>query len=547
MKHLLFALLLIGPSTLTAQHRHSQKLTRAELIPGLGSINHPVSTKDREAQKFFNQGLAALYGFNHEEAVRSFKRAAAIDSQLAIAYWGIALVMGSNYNIAAERPQLLEAYLNLQKARALSSQASPSERSYIEALSKRYSEDLEADQQKLATDYKDAMKELTQRYPEDLDAATLYAESLMNLRPWRLWANDGRAAEGTDEIVSVLESVLRRNPNHPGANHYYIHAVEASKNPERALASATRLANLAPTSGHLVHMPSHIYVRTGDYEKAVQSNANALLVDREYIAKTGAKGVYTMYYLNHNVHFLSSLHAMQGRFRKAIATAVKLESDSKLHVSGMPMLEMFMPNRLVVLTRFGRWDLILRTAKPETSLKTTTGFWHFARGMAFCGVKKAANAEFELAALQAVMRDMPSDATFSNNSARDVLMVAEKTLMGKIALANGDKKSAFETLAKAVADEDHLVYNEPADWDLPVRELLGAALLLNGDYLAAENVFRAENAKHPRNGRALFGLAASLRAQGKNSEAQKVQKEFKRTWASADTRLTVVGLVGIRS
>ena len=390
------------------------------------------------------------------------------------------------------------------------------------------------------------MKELTQRYPDDLDAATLYAESLMNLRPWRLWANDGTAAEGTEEIVSVLESVLRRNPNHLGANHYYIHAVEASKNPERALASAKRVANLAPTSGHLVHMPSHIYVRTGDYEKAVQSNANALQVDREYIAKTGAKGVYTMYYLNHNVHFLSSLHAMQGRFRKAIAAAVRVEHDAKPHVSDMPMLEMFMPNRLVILTRFGRWDLILKTAKPEANLRTTTGFWHFARGMAFCGKRKAATAELELAALQAVMRDMPPDATFSNNSARDVLMVAAKMLMGKIALTRGDKKSALEALAKAVADEDNLVYNEPADWDLPVRELLGAALLLNGDYLQAEYVFRAENAKHPRNGRALFGLAASLRAQGKDSEAQKVQKDFERAWATADTKLTVAGLVGIR-
>ena len=546
MKHLLFALLLIGPSTLTAQHRHSKQLTRAELMPGLGSINHPVSTKDVDAQKFFNQGFAALYGFNHDEAVRSFKRAAAIDSQLAIAYWGIALVLGSNYNIAAERPQLLEAYTNLQRAQALSSHASPPERAYIEALSKRYSGDPQVDQQKLAADYKDAMKELTQRYPDDLDAATLYAESLMNLRPWRLWANDGSAAEGTDEILTVLESVLRRNPNHPGANHYYIHAVEASKNPERALASATRLANLAPTSGHLVHMPSHIYVRLGDYEKAVQSNSNALLVDRQYIAKTGTKGVYPMYYLNHNVHFLCSLHAMQGRFRKAITTAAKLESEAKPHVSGMPMLEMFMPNRLVVLTRFGRWDLILRTAKPETNLRTTTGFWHFARGMAFCGVKKAANAEVELAALQAVMRDMPADATFANNSARDVLTVAEKMLMGKIALANRDNKSAFGILAKAAADEDNLVYNEPADWDLPVRELLGATLLLIGDYPEAENVFRAENAKHPRNGRALFGLAASLRAQGKDSEAHKVQKEFERTWATADTRLTVAGLAGIQ-
>jgi tetratricopeptide (TPR) repeat protein len=514
-------------------------------MPGLGDINHPVTTKDPEAQKFFNQGLNYLYGFNHDEAIRSFKRAAAIDPQLAMAYWGMSLALGSNYNLQAEGPQLLEAFANLQKAKSLASSASEPEQAYIAALAKRYSADIQTDQQKLAVDYKNAMGELARHYPDDLDAATLYAESMMNLRPWKLWTADGKPAEGTEEIVAVLEGVLRRNPNHSGANHYYIHAVEASNNPERALPSAARLGKIAPKAGHLVHMPSHVYIRTGDYVEAAQVNADAIVADREYMTKTGARGVYTMMYYNHNVHFLASASSMKGRYSDAIKAARDLESEVKPLVAGMAMLEMFVPYPLVTQVRFGKWDEILKSPKPEANLKITTAFWHFARGMAYAGTKDAVNAETELKSLQAVSKEIRPDGPFGNNVVGDILRVADRTLQAKLAFVKGDKKLANELFVKAVEADDAIHYNEPPDWDLPVREIFGGVLLLNGDNAEAEKVFRAEITRHLRNGRALFGLAESLRRQGKESSAIMVQREFEQAWSDADTKLTVNSLIGI--
>ena len=542
---MLIALTLLVPAAALGQHSHSTKANEPySLTSGLGDVNHPVSTANPEAQKFFNQGLAYMYGFNHEEAVRSFKRAASLDPQLAMANWGIALALGSNYNLQADAPQLKEAYTNLQKALALSQKSSERERAYIEALGKRYSNDSQADRQKLALDYKNAMGEVVKRYPDDLDAATLFAESMMNLRPWKLWSLDGKPAEGTEEIVAVLEGVLRRNPNHIGANHYYIHAVEASGNPERALPSAARLGKLAPKAGHLVHMPSHIYIRTGDYHEAAQVNADAIVADREYIATVGAQNLYSMMYYNHNMHFLAAAHAMKGRFADSIKAARELEANVKPHLKAMPMLEMFMPYTSVTLVRFSKWDEILKTRQPDPEMKITTAFWHFARGMALAGMNKPADADSEFKAFQSVIKTIPADSGFGNNSAQDVLRVAEQMLAGKIAMARGEKQAALALLRKAVEAEDSVSYNEPPDWDLPTRELLGGALLVSGDYAEAEEVFRAEIAKHPRNGRALFGLVESLKRQGKDSSAQMVQREFEKAWETADTKLTVEHLSG---
>jgi tetratricopeptide (TPR) repeat protein len=366
MRHLLFVILLLSPIVAFGQHSHApaQPPAPATLEAGLGDINHPVTTNNAEAQKFFNQGLAYLYGFNHEEAVKSFKQAAQLDPNLAMAYWGIALAMGSNYNVPADGPALIEAFSNLQKAIALAPKASDNERAYINALSKRYSSDISADQHKLAVDYKNAMGELSKTYPDDLDAATLYAESMMNLRPWKLWTSDGKPAEDTLEIVAVLESVLRRNPNHTGANHYYIHAVEASNTAERGLPSADRLGKIAPKAGHLVHMPSHIYNRTGDYAEAAKSNVDAIVVDKEYITKSGNKGLYPNMYTNHNIHFLAAANAMKGRYADSIKAARELEANVKPALKAMPMLEMFYPYPLVSLTRFGKWDEVLKEPNP---------------------------------------------------------------------------------------------------------------------------------------------------------------------------------------
>ncbi|HEU4508193.1 MAG TPA: alpha/beta fold hydrolase, partial [Pyrinomonadaceae bacterium] len=536
------------PTVVFGQHGHAPAkapVPTAVLETGLGDINHPVSTTNPEAQKFFNQGLAYLYGFNHEEAIKSFKHAAALDPQLAMAYWGISLALGSNYNVQADGPSLLEAYSNLQKAISLAPKASEHERAYIDALSKRYSSDLQADKQKLAVDYKNAMGALAKAYPDDLDAATLYAESMMNLRPWKLWNHEGQPAEGTLEIVTVLEGVLRRNPNHTGANHYYIHAVEASTTAERALPSANRLGKIAPKAGHLVHMPSHIYIRTGDYTEAAQVNADAIVADREYIQKTGAQGLYTMMYYNHNIHFLAAANAAKGRYADSIKAARELETNVSPHLKAMPMLEMFRPYPIVSQVRFGRWDDILKEPKPDASLKITTAFWHFARGSAYAASKQTAQAEAELAALRSISASIPKDAPFGNTGAIGVVKVAEHTLEGKVAYARGDKQAAFTALNKAVAAEDATGYNEPADWDMPVREVLGGLLLASGDHATAEKVFRVEIEKRPRNGRALFGLAESLRGQGKDIASRMVQAEFEKAWANADTKLTVNSLAGI--
>jgi tetratricopeptide (TPR) repeat protein len=549
MKYVLLALLLLFPVAVSAQHSHApvKEPAPVALTSGLGDVNHPVSTTNAEAQKFFNQGLAYIYAFNHEEAVRSFKRATELDPQLAMGYWGMALALGSNYNVPADGPALVTAYTNLQKAIELAPKASEQDRAYINALSKRYSSDLRVDQQKLAVDYKNAMSELSKRYPDDLDAATLYAESMMNLHPWKLWTLDGKPGENTLEIVSVLEGVLRRNPNHTGANHYYIHAVEASTSADRGLPSAERLGKIAPKAGHLVHMPSHIYIRTGDYSKATQANVDAIAVDREYMTRTGAQGLYTLMYYNHNIHFLASASAHKGRYADSIKAARELEASVAPNLKAMPMLEAFRPYPIVSLVRFGRWDDILKEPQPDEALKMTTAFWHFARGSAYVASSQLDNAGSQLNALQALAKTVPADMPWGNNMAADVLKIADLTLAGKIAFARGDKLAAFDLLNKAAAAEDATYYNEPADWDLPVREVLGALLLGSGDAAGAEKVFREELRHHHGNGRALFGLAESLKKQGKGTEAQKVTREFQTAWKDGDVRLTINDLGGVRS
>ena len=513
------------------------------LDEGLGNINHPVSTRNTDAQKFFNQGLAYMYAFNHAEAIKSFKRAAELDANLAMAYWGAALGLGSNYNVTADANQLKEAYATLQKAIQLAPKASEIERDYINALAKRYSADgMQSDRAKLGQDYRAAMQELVKKYPDDLDAAVLYAESMMNLRPWQLWSLDGKPAEGTLEIIAVLEGVMRRNPNHTGANHYYIHAVEASPTPERGLASAARLGWLAPNAGHLVHMPSHIYIRTGDYVEAAKSNADAIVADRNYIEKNGAQNLYAMMYYNHNVHFLSAASAMNGNYSESLKQAQILESNVRPHLKMMPMLEMFSPYPLVTLVRFRKWDEIMKYAQPDAEMRITGGFLNFARGMALANGAKTDDAKKELAALREKIKAIPAETGFGNSNAQGVLRIAEDLLAGEIALASGDNKAAIESLRKAAAAEDIVNYNEPPDWDIPTREWLGRALLTDGQFAEAEKVYRAEIAKHPRNARALFGLAESLRKQGKTDSAAMVQREFEKSWEKSDTKLAVEDL-----
>jgi tetratricopeptide (TPR) repeat protein len=526
-------------------HSHHQAKP-ATLMSGLGNLHHPVSTSNPEAQQFFDQGLRLIYAFNHDEAARSFQRAADLDPKLAMAHWGIAEAAGPNYNDPAGAERFKLAHEEIQKAVDLSANSSPGEQAYIQAMARRFPADPSADLRIAAEEYHDAMREVMQKSPDDLDAATLFAEAGMNLHPWGLWHQDGTPEAGTEEIVSTLESVIRRDPNHLGALHYYIHTVEASPHPERALAAADKLASLAPAAGHIVHMPAHVYIRTGDYDAAVKTNEQAAAVDRAYLAASGAQGIYSMMYYSHNLHFIAMCAAMDGDYAEAKKGADLLAAHVGPHVKEMPPLEGFMTIPMAVDIRFHKWDAILKMPRPDPAMKTTTLFWHFARGLALAGTGKITQAETEHAFLDEAVKNTPDDAIFQmpiNNKTKDILTIARDVLAAKIALAKKDNPGAVAQLQEAVAIQDMLKYGEPPDWFFPVRESLGAALLMNGDAAGAERVFRADLDRNPRNPRSLFGLQQSLKTQGKDYDAGFVEGQFRNSWKGGATPLKLTDLV----
>jgi tetratricopeptide (TPR) repeat protein len=512
------------------------------LMPGLGQHHHTISTKNPEAQRFFDQGLTLVFAFNHEEAARAFRQASELDPQSAMAFWGIALAFGPCINLDVDPPHEKAAYDAVQKALLLAPGATQREQDYIHALAIRYSSDAKADLRKLDAEYANAMRELSNRYPDDLDLATLYAESLMDLHPWKLWSLDGHPAEGTAEILVVLESVLRRDPNHIGANHYYIHATEASPHPEWALASARRLETLAPAAGHLVHMPAHTYMRVGDYVAAAHSNAAGADADRVYLRESGTIGsMYDMLYYYHNLHFLAASYSMAGNLTHAEEAAGELAAHVAPMLREMPIAEMYAPYPIFVLVRFHRWDEVLKVPPPNPSLAMTTVFWHFARGAAFAAKSQLEMAESERKTLEAAYRDTPAYLEFSmfSNKARTFLELAANILDARIATAKGDHGQAISYWEKAVEIEDGLYYGEPPEWFYPVRESLGAALLLNGEANRAEAVFRTDLQHYPRNPRSLFGLLKALEVQQKSSDVEEVRREFDAAWKNADVPLEV--------
>ena len=505
----------------------------AMLMSGLGNLHHPVSTTNAEAQQFFDQGLRLIYGFNHDEAARSFHRAAELDANLAMAYWGIAEAVGPNYNDSASDERFRQAHQAIQKAMDLAVHASPSEQAYIQAMALRFPGDTGADRRTAAEAYHHAMREVARKYPDDLDAATLFAESGMNLHPWGLWHADGTPETGTREIQETLESVIRRDPNHMGAIHYYIHTVEASPNPEYALSGANKLASLAPAAGHIVHMPSHIYIRTGDYDAAIKTNQEAAAADQTYIKASGSQGIYSMMYYSHNLHFIAACASMNGSYREAKKNADMLAMHVGPHVSEMPAIEGFMIMPMAVNLRFHRWDEVLKTPQPDPSMKIATVFWHFSRGMALAGTGRADEADAELKSVAEAVAGTPTDVVFAmpaNNRAKDIMKIAGDVLGAKIATARKDTAGAIAKLTEAVAVQDSLKYGEPPDWYFPVRESLGATLLMSGDAAGAETVFRADLYRNPRNPRSLLGLVEALKAQGKNYDAGFVQREFEASW-----------------
>lgn len=515
------------------------------LMPGLGNLHHPVSTSNAEAQQFFDQGLRLVYAFNHEEAARSFRRAAELDPKLAMAWWGVALAVGPNYNMPVDPEHEKIAESAIEKAKALDADAPQVEKDYIDAMARRFTGDANPDYHRLDLDYSLAMGELSRRYPEDLDAATLDADSLMNLRPWKLWNPDGTPAEGTNEIVATLEGVLRRDPHHMGAMHLYIHAVEASPHPERALPYAEEIASLAPAAGHLVHMPAHIYERTGNFDGARTQNAAAAKADEDYAAATGSQGLYMMMYYSHNLHFGAVSASMQGHCAEAKRFADRLADNLRPALKEMPMVEPFVAMPFAIAVRCGRWDDALAASEPAAQTPTLKAFWLYSRGMALAAHGKTAEAAALEQQLAAIEKSAPRDDLYMppvENHTWQIYRIADDVLAARIATARGDKPRAIERLRDAVTEQDKLLYDEPQDWYYPVRESLGGVLLQAGDAKGAEQVFRDDLDKNPRNPRSLFGLAEALTRQHRDYEALWVKQQLQSAWQGADVELKVEDL-----
>jgi tetratricopeptide (TPR) repeat protein len=515
------------------------------LMTGLSNLHHPVSTTSAEAQQFFDQGLRLVYAFNHDEGERAFRRAAELDPKMAMAWWGVALAAGPNYNLPVDLDHEKTAVEAIDRAKALSASSPQIEKDYIDALSRRFTHEANPDYHRLNADYAKAMQDLSAKYPDDLDAATLYADSMMNLRPWKLWNADGTPAPDTEDIVATLESVLRRDPNHIGAMHLYIHAVEASPHPERALPYADRIPQLAPAAGHLVHMPAHIYERTGNYDGARAQNVSAAKADEDYAAATGMMGIYTMMYYSHNLHFGAIAASMQGRCAEAQSQADRLAENVRPGVKEMPMLEAFMTIPLVVSVRCQRWDSILAMNEPTAQTQALKALWLYSRGSALAARGKIGQAEALQKQLAAIESATPAEDIFMppvENHSRQIFHIANDVLSARIAAAKGDKQGAIRWLNDAVAAQDKLLYDEPTDWYYPVRESLGGMLLQSGDARGAEEVFRKDLELNPRNPRSLFGLHEALMQQKRSYDAEWVKQQFERAWQGSDIQLKVEDL-----
>ncbi|MBT8367340.1 MAG: hypothetical protein KJP23_21825 [Deltaproteobacteria bacterium] len=519
----------------------------APRLQNLGDHEFPVTTNSARAQLFINQGMMLTYGFNHAEATRSFREAARLDPNCAMAYWGMALVLGPNINMAMAPEAEPQAYELIQQAIARKKFASEKEKAYIDALTVRYSGEIKPDRNALDRAYVKAMRDLHNRYPADLDAATLYAEAVMDLRPWNYWTRDMQPYPETDEVLRVLESVLARNPNHPGAIHLYIHSVELAR-PELAEAGAERLWKLAPGAGHLVHMPSHIFRRIGRYRDASQSNEDAIAADEDYITQCRAQGVYPLAYYPHNIHFLWDSATMEGRRQVAVEAARKSAASIPAGAwREVPILHQFLVAPLFAYTRFGEWQAILSEPRPPQDSLFWTGVWHYARGLAFTATGQPNDANRELDHLRNIAAQQSLEdyrVTFSRNGAQSILEIATEVLAGELAAMRGYYDLAVARLHRAALLEDNLIYNEPPDWHVPVRQSLGAVLLAAGRPAEAESVYWQDLSRNRENGWSLFGLMQSLRAQGKTEQVAVIEERFRKAWNRADTTLTASRFMG---
>jgi tetratricopeptide (TPR) repeat protein len=513
----------------------------APLLEGLGDHHFPVTTRIPESQVFFDQGLRLTYAFNHSEALRAFKEAARLDPDNAMAYWGWALVLGPNLNLPMVPAVVPQTYDAIQQAVALKDRVSARERAYIEALSKRYSNDPAADRAPLDLAYAQAMKDLATRYPDEIDAATLYAAALMNLSPWDYWNLDGSPKGNTEAILNTLQSVVDRNPRHPGALHYYIHAVEA-RHPERGEKPADQLAGLTPGAGHLVHMPSHIYMRVGRYADSYAANRLAAVADENYITQCRSQNIYPLNYYPHNIHFMAWSAMFQGRPEEALQAARKIVDKVPHELSAdknvWALYETFLSQPMFVMVRFGMWKDMLAEPKPGIESQFMTGIWHYGRALAYLHTGQSGAVPQELRELTAARKAMGDvDYYIGFAAAETLLTIAEEIVIGEADYANGRTLEGLAHLERAVRLEDSLRYNEPPDWYFPVRHLLGAMLLDAGRPNEAEVVYAADLKKNPDNGYALFGLMRALERQGKLQDASAAKERFDRTWEDATHKL----------
>ena len=515
----------------------------APLFAGMGSHEHPVTTANPEAQLYFNQGLVIDFAFNHAESARSFRAAQTLDPGCAMCFWGEALALGPNINVTSNGKAIMSdderttAFAAIQKAVALKGNVSEAERDYIEALATRYNGDPSTPREPLDEAYVNSMRKLYQKYPDDDDAASLFAESMMNTMPWDYWLDPDNPKPLTVEVIDALETVLERSPEHPLAIHLYIHAVEASSRPGRAEGSADKLTGLVPGAGHLVHMPSHIYWRVGRYADASAANVRAAGVDEEYIAACNAQGFYPAAYYPHNIHFLWAASSMEGRSAVAIEAARKVAANVRLEmIDEFPGVEFFNTIPLLALTQFGHWDEVLAEPQPPENLEYSNAIWHYVRATAYArkGDLEAARAEHEKFSS---LRDA-TDVTFLDSiyyPATMLLTIADALILGELSMAEEDYEEAIGHFQTAVETQDQLPYTEPPFWYYPTRHTLGRALLTSGDAAGAEQVYRADLQQYPRNGWSLFGLIQALDAQGK--DATEFQIRFDNIWAQADVSL----------
>lgn len=532
----LFALLLALPACAT------EKLP-GPLFDNLGDLHLPVTTKSKQAQRYFDQGVSLVFGFNHKEAIRSFRSAAFLDPQCAMAHWGVAYAYGPHVNKPMDASDTTNAWAALQLALANQSRASAKEQAYIAALATRYQAEYNEDRRALDKAFAAAMRELTRQYPDDLNAQVMFAEALMNTMPWDYWTHDRTPKPETEEILTALRFVMTRDPDHPGANHFYIHTVEAGPNPELGLPSADRLRFYALDAGHLVHMPAHIYMRVGQYHDAVLANERAVKSDQRYIQHCRAMGFYPGVYYPHNIHFLWWAQLFEGRSKDALRTANQAARYANENYCGPS--KAFEAPRLrhlpwLTLLRFGRWDEMLAIAKPANTndFLVDRALWHFARGLAFAAKQDVAAAEREEMELNAIANsEAAKQASTPIFPVADTLAISAHWLAGKVAGAKGDQQKMIVELEKAAALEAALPYMEPSYWPIPVRPTLGAALLQSGEAIKAEQVFRDDLKYWPRNAWSLLGLEASLRAQGKAQQADDVKRQFAAAWSRADVEL----------